>query len=113
MVPHRLTDRPFAPYHPLTFIHRGYMDPLTHQKVDSVEIRFLEQASQLHLRLGHFCTLVRGAGPLLQHLVQVEDGQVRVVLLLLQDRGRADGQHVHREHRDHPQPGQHVQETDV
>ena len=57
-----------SPPHPVTFIHRGYVGPLTHQKVDSVEIRFLEQASQLRLRLSHFCILVGGAGaPSWQH----------------------------------------------
>lgn len=92
-----------SPPHPVTFIHRGYMGPLTHQKVDSVEIRFLEQASQLRLRLSHFCILVGGAGPLLQHLVQVEDSQVRMVLLLLQDRGEQTGS-MCRGPGDHPTP---------
>lgn len=48
---------------------------------------------ELHLCLCRFHTFAVGAGPLLQHLVQVEEGQVRVVLFLLQEMGiQADRQ---------------------
>lgn len=66
---------------------------LTYQDVDSVQIGLLEQVLELHLCLCRFHTFAVGAGPLLQHLVQVEEGQVRVVLFLLQEMGiQADRQ---------------------
>ena len=58
---------------------------LTYQEVDSVQVRRLEQVSQLRLSLRRFRTLAVGAGPLLQHLVQVEERQVCVVLFLLRE----------------------------
>ena len=60
---------------------------LTYQDVDSVQIGLLEQVLELHLCLCRFHTLAVGTRPLLQHLVQVKEGQVRVVLFLLQETG--------------------------
>ena len=66
--------------------------PLTYQQVHSVQIGLLEQVLELQLGLCGFRGLAAGAGPLLQHLVQVEKGQLRVVLFLLRDTAiQADG----------------------
>lgn len=91
LVPRRLMDCPRPSLNPVTFIHREAWVHSTHQKVDSVEIRFLEQAAaaaRASVTSGHPCP---GAGLLLLHLVQVEDGWVQWYSLLLQEGGEQTG----------------------
>lgn len=68
---------------------------LTYQQVDAVQIGLLEQVLELQLHLRGFRSLAAGAGLPPQHLVQVEEGQLRVVLFLLWETGiQADKQRL-------------------
>ena len=102
-VPQRLTDRHLVPPAPCD-VYPQRLHGSTHPSESGLGRDQIPGAGvELRLRLSHFCILVRGAGPLLQHLVQVEDSQVRMVLLLLQDRGEQTGS-MCRGPGDHPTP---------
>lgn len=78
--PHGTTGAILQPPAPAPTVVMETRALLTHQEVHSIQVGRLQQAAQLRLRLRHL-----GAGRPLQHRVQVEQGQARVVLFPLQD----------------------------
>lgn len=89
--PHKYADRQSDPgvrqaglaARPLLPLRRRCCTALTYQEVDSVQVRFLQQAPQLGLCLGGCGVSSTRGRPLPQHLLQVEHSQVRVVLFFL------------------------------
>lgn len=56
---------------------------LTFQQVDAVGVRLLEQPPEFGLCLSDFYVFAVSGYPLPQHFLQVEDGQVGMVLFFL------------------------------
>lgn len=68
--------------------------------MDAVGVRLLEQPPEFGLRLSGVYILAASGHPLSQHFLQVEDGQVGVVLFFLQKSGMSQTQHSHEGGRD-------------
>lgn len=68
---------------------------LTFQQMDAVGVRLLEQPPEFGLRLSGIYVLAASGHPLPQHFLQVEDGQVGVVLFFLQKSGMSQTQCLH------------------
>lgn len=63
--------------------------------MDAVGVRLLEQPSEFGLRLSGVFILATSGHSLPQHFLQVEDGQMGVVLFFLQKSGMSQTQRLH------------------
>lgn len=103
-MPRRLADCPSSLLNP-SIIHRGYVGPLTHQKVDLCRDQIPGAGvAASPCGLGHFCILVRGAGPSAA-APRPGRGRLGCVWYLLQEGGEQTGS-MCRGPGDHPSPPQ-------